>query len=243
MEKRKLTPEHKKAMLGDLMQRYPRGNNGKLRHYHYRTTTKPNDWGESSRLDDPALNPDHPKLPQQEEDTFLGWKLSDIWLIDPSEWALRPILSHHFPDLSGRQVTMRSRRLERRLSRVIHEIKRNGRPGMYQVGESYGNDYQTYIYATSNGEAEQLASMFLQPAAKGKYLSTRFQDFAVPEDISSWHALGKEKVAGTIRDLEERISKMKETIAAINTFQHSAEMVSSSISAMAAEKSLKGMEE
>ena len=36
---------------------------------------------------------------------------------------------------------------------------------------------------------------------------------------------------------------MKETIAAINTFQHSAEMVSSSISAMAAEKSLKGMEE
>ena len=93
MEKRKLTPEHKKAMLGDLMQRYPRGNNGKLRHYHYRTTMEGfDDWGESRRLDDPVLDPDHPKLPQQEEDTFLGWKLSDIWLIDPSEWALRPVL-------------------------------------------------------------------------------------------------------------------------------------------------------
>ena len=168
MEKRKLTPEHKKAMLGDLMQRYPRGNNGKFRHYHYRTTTTPNDWGETQRLDDPALDPDHPKLPRQEEDTFLGWKLSDIWLIDPSEWALRPLLRSLFPDLSGRQVTMRSRRLERRLSRVKREIKRNGRPGMYSVGENYGHDYQTYIYATSQGEAEQLAEMFLQPAAKGK---------------------------------------------------------------------------
>jgi len=241
MDKRRLTPEHRQAILGDLMQRYPRGNNGKLRHYHYETKRN-NSWGDTHRLVDPVINMNHPKLPPQDDDTYLGWKISDIWLISGEEHNIRPELRTTFPDLTSRQLTMRARRVSRRIKAIRRDVEKNGRPGMYKAGESYGSDFQTYIYATSLGEADQLAEMFLSPAAKGKYLTVRFIDYAGPEDIGTWHALGKELVMNTVNDLETRMQRMQEQINAIHAFQHSAEMVSANISAMAAEKNLRDME-
>ena len=237
----KLTSEQCRTILGDLMQRYPRGNNGKLRHYHY-VTKKTNGWGDTERLVDPVLNNDHHKLPPQGGDSFLGHSVKDIWAIKSDEYSLRNRLKDMFPDLTQRQLTMRARRCNRRISAVHRCVRKNGRPGMYKVNEAYNSDFTTYVYASSLGEAEQLSEMFLQPATlTGSRLNVRFEDFAGPEDIGAWHAKGRKEASGHVKSIQDRIDKMQAQIESVDAFQRSAEMVSANISAMAAEKSLKGM--
>ena len=231
-------------IVHDLSQRYPRGEKGKLRHYHYHTK------GASSgrRLRDPVLNLRHEKLPPMPEHSFLGWRVEDLWELPDYASSLREHLWDHAEKtgqhLTARQITIRSRRASRRISLIKDRMRQDGVPGVYKVSSySYrGPKLGSYIYCSNKEEARQLASMFLKPhMEEGTHPDVRFVAPGGPDMCLEWSQKSDSESEAEIMKMRKAISDLEQSIEQVQAFHAASKMVSDSISANLAAESLEEM--
>ena len=140
------------AVCIDLVHKHPRGPNGTLTKFDYRS------WGTDPDVEDV-------------EGLICGYKPIDLYRMvmnlkevtdkhPTGEYDYRHLVRSMFPDTGDRGVTRRSRRFAARLGRAVRMIQRQGLPGIWKVNWGWDEHQNAMMHANDSQDAVNQAHMF-----------------------------------------------------------------------------------
>ena len=198
-----------KAVVHDLLQKYPKGPNGKLTRENYIH------W---------ATDPKHDN-PDEGIKTICGYNVTDLFRLayahgikTSSSLSMCHALYDLYPGLSDNAYTRRSRRLGTRLGNAISLVKNAGLPGIYEVSWGWDNINKVYVHALDAKDAEIQGSMFFKavmPQDRNPYATFIREGSRL--ELSMYNKKATNRLEDAIASQEKKMQQLRDQIEIYNT--------------------------